>query len=115
MENEENRTLIFTEYVIRYIQKLKYYSVNMDLCGCTLNGECSLFRFFSLWIYVNTKNNILYCMRNDIYNKKCIKVKNNNIWNKKNVNKIVKNKNKERNFFNINKCYNLDYNPKEIN
>jgi hypothetical protein len=33
MENEENRTLIFTEYVIRYIQKLKYYSVNMDLCG----------------------------------------------------------------------------------
>ena len=54
-------------------------------------------------------------MRNDIYNKKCIKVKNNNILNKKNVNKIVKNKNKERNFFIINKCYNLDYNPKEIN
>ena len=110
MENQENRILVFTEYVLRYLENLKYYFVNMDLCGCSLNGECSL-EFFPYEIYVSPKNNILYCMRNDVYNKKCLNVKHNSISNKKNVNKFIK----DKQFFNSNKCDNQDYNPKDIN
>jgi hypothetical protein len=106
MENQENRILVFTEYVLRYLENLKYYFVNMDLCGCSLNGECSL-EFFPYEIYVSPQNNILYCMRNDVYNKKCLNVKHNSISNKKNVNKFFI---KDKQFFNSNKCDNQDYN-----
>ncbi len=110
MENKENRTLVFTEYILRYLQNLKYYIVNMDLCGCSLNGECTL-DFFPYEIYVSPNNTILYCMRNDVYNKKCLNIKDNIISNKNNENKFIKNKN----YFITNKCDNQDYNPKEIN
>ena len=113
MADSKRRTLVFNEFVLRYLQNLNYYSVNMDLCGCTLNGNCSI-DFLPYEIYVSLKSNLLYCMKNDVYNKKCL-ITNYipiNINDKKFPN--IKSK-KQRNYFISDKCLNENFNSEGIN
>ena len=70
MSFEFYRTMNFNEYTLRYLNNLKWYRVNMNICGCSLKGECS-FGVFPYEIYINSKNYQLYCYRNDVFNHKC--------------------------------------------
>jgi hypothetical protein len=71
MSFEYYRTMNFNEFTLRYLQNLKWFRVNMNICGCSLRGECS-FGVFPYEIYINYKNYQLYCYRNDVFNNKCI-------------------------------------------
>ena len=71
MSFEFYRTLNFNEFTLRYLQNLKWFRVNMNICGCSLKGECS-FGVFPYEIYINSKNYQLFCYRNDVFNRKCV-------------------------------------------
>lgn len=112
MADSNYKTLVFNEFVLRYLQNLNYYSVNMDLWGCTLNCNCSI-NFIPYEMYVSLKSNLLYCMKNDVYNKKCL------ITNffpiNKNDKQFPNNKNKKKNYFIYDKCLNENFNNEGIN
>ena len=71
MSTKDKREIIFNEYSLRYLQNLKWYRVNMDICGCSLKGECS-FGSLPYEIYINKNTLQLYCYRNEVFQKKCI-------------------------------------------
>jgi hypothetical protein len=95
----------FNEFTLRYLQNLKWFRVNMNICGCSLKGECS-FGVFPYEIYINPKNYQLYCYRNDVFNNKCIINKNTYFPYQK---KYKSNKfNSYKNYFRRKFCRNYD-------
>ena len=54
MSFEFYRTMNFNEYTLRYLNNLKWFRVNMNICGCSLKGECS-FGVFPYEIYIILK------------------------------------------------------------
>ena len=105
MPHKNFRILTFNEYSLRYLQILKWYRVNMNICGCSLNGDCN-FGVLPYEIYINKDTLSLYCYRNDIFNKKCII--NNNIFFFSLKKYKDTNINNKRNYFINEKCRNYD-------
>ena len=99
------RSLNFNEYSLRYLQILKWYRVNMDICGCSLKGECS-FGVLPYEMFINKDTLNLYCYRNEIFNEQCLI--NNNIFylKQKKYNDIHLNNSKS--YFISGKCRNYD-------
>ena len=77
MSYKTNRSLNFKEYSLRYLQNLKFYRVNMNICGCSLRGECS-YGALPYEIHINPKTLQFYCYRNEVFKEQCII--NNNIY-----------------------------------
>ena len=105
MSLKSSRDLNINEFTLRFFQNLKWYRVNMNICGCSLNGECAL-GVLPYEIYINKGNLQLYCYRNEVFKEQCLV--NNNIFYfnlKKYNDKELKSK---RSYFINDKCKNYD-------
>ena len=111
MSSKTNKTFIFSEYSLRYLQNLKFYRVNMNICGCSLKGECSN-AVIPYEIHINLKTFQLYCYQNMVYRQQCIIYNNIYYFNLKKYND--KNFKSNTNYFSNKKCTNFniiyDYN-----
>ena len=107
MSEKRKRILNFNEYSLRYLQNLKWYRVNLDICGCSLKGECS-FGSLPYELYINKNTLKLYCYRNQVFERKCII--DNNIFYLKQTKYYHNNLylNFSMNYFKIEKCRNYD-------
>ena len=105
MSSKTSRSLNLNEYNLRYFQNLKWYRVNMNICGCSLNGECS-FGILPYEIYINKDTSKLYCYRNEVFKEKCLVDNNIFFFNikKYNDNKL----DYKKSYFINNKCINYD-------
>ena len=101
---KNNRILIFTSQTLYILQRLKYYQINLSLCGCSLKGD---FEFLShpISIYISKNLNGDYnshCFLNINMKNKC-EYLNNTLIPKTKIKKINTNNN---NYFEGNHCLN---------
>ena len=105
MSEKSFRITNINEFLLNYFQYLKWYRVNMNICGCSLKGECT-FGILPYEIYINKDTLNLYCYRNEVFKEQCLV--NNNIFFFKLKNYNDKNLNYKNNYFQNDKCINYD-------
>ena len=115
MSNKNGRFLAFSSQTLVVLQNLKWYQVNLGLCGCSLDGDCEYLNH-PISIYISSNLNGDYnahCYLDKNQDKKCTQL-NDTFIPKTKLKKVNTNVNTD--YFNGGHCINTHkvYDPHDI-